>query len=39
LQVFQLFRMYVASVSSRYYKNRFDVAHVAVGPIYRSRLL
>ena len=39
LKVFQLFQIYVASVSSRCYKSRSGVAHVAVGPIYSSRLL
>ena len=39
LQVFQLFRTYVASVSSRCYKSRSGVAHVAVGPICGSHLL
>jgi hypothetical protein len=39
LQVFQLFRTYVASISSKCCKTRFDVAHVAVEPIYRKRLL
>ena len=32
LQVFQLFRTYVASVSSRYCKSRSDVAHVEWDP-------
>jgi len=32
LQVFQLFRMYVASVSFRCCKNRSDVAHVKWDP-------
>ena len=39
LQVFQLFWTYVASISSRCCKNRYDVAHVVVGPTCRSRLL
>jgi hypothetical protein len=33
---FQLFWTYVANVSSRYYKIRSGVAHVAVGPINSS---
>ena len=33
LQVFQLFRTYVANVFSRCYKSRFGVTHVAVDPI------
>jgi hypothetical protein len=32
LQVFQLFRTYVASVSSAYCKSRSGVTHVALGP-------
>jgi hypothetical protein len=32
LQVFQLFQMYVASVSSKCCKSRSNVAHVVVGP-------
>ena len=39
LQVFQLFRTYVASISSRCCKSRYDVVHVAVGPTCRSCLL
>jgi hypothetical protein len=39
LLVFQLFRTYVVSVLSGYCKNRSGVAHVAIGPICRSRLL
>jgi hypothetical protein len=39
LPVFQLFRTYVASVSSRCCKSRSGVAHVAIGPIWRSHLL
>jgi hypothetical protein len=39
LQEFQLFRTYVASVSSRCCKSRSGVAHVATGPTCRSRLL
>jgi hypothetical protein len=35
LQVFQLFRMYVANVSFRYCKNS-GVAHVPLDPIYSS---
>jgi hypothetical protein len=31
LQVFQLFRTYVANVSSRCCKSRFGITHVAVG--------
>jgi hypothetical protein len=30
LQMFQLFRMYIASTSSECYKNRSGVAHVAI---------
>jgi hypothetical protein len=36
---FQLFWMYVASVSSRYCKSRSIVAHVVVGPICNSHRL
>jgi hypothetical protein len=36
LQVFQLFRTYVVSVSSRCCKSRSGVAHIAMGPICRS---
>ena len=39
LQVFQLFRTYVANVFSRCCKSRSSVAHVAMWPIYNSRLL
>jgi hypothetical protein len=39
VQVFQLFRTYVVSASSRCRKSRSDVAHVAMGPTCRSRLL
>ena len=39
LQVIQLFRMYVANISSRCCKSRSGVAHVAMGPTSRSRLL
>jgi hypothetical protein len=39
LPVFQLFQTYVASVSSRCCKSRSGVAHVAIGPIWRSHLL
>jgi hypothetical protein len=39
LQVFQLFRTYVASISFGCCKSRSRAAHVAVGPIYCSRLL
>jgi hypothetical protein len=39
LQVFELFRTYIASVSSRCCKSRFSVAHVAIGPTSHSRLL
>jgi hypothetical protein len=38
-QVFHLFRTYVASISSRCYKSRSGVTHVAMGPTCRSRLL
>ena len=30
LQVFHLFRTHVANISSRYYKSRSDVAHIAM---------
>jgi hypothetical protein len=39
LQVFQLFRTYGASISSRCYKSRSNIAHVALGPTYHSHLL
>jgi len=39
LQVFQLFRTYVANVFSRCCKSRSSVAHVAMWPIYSSCLL
>jgi hypothetical protein len=39
LQVFQLFRTYVASVSSKYCKSRSGVTHVALRPIYHSPML
>jgi uncharacterized membrane protein YhaH (DUF805 family) len=39
LQVFQLFRTYVANVSSICYKSRSGVAHVAVDPIHSICLL
>jgi hypothetical protein len=39
LKVFQLFRTYVASVSFECCKSRSNVAHVAVGLTYHSRLL
>jgi hypothetical protein len=37
LQVFQLFRTYVANVSSRRCKSKFGVAHIAVRPICSNR--
>jgi hypothetical protein len=39
LQVFKPFWMYVASVSSRCYKSRYGVAHVAMGLPCRIHLL
>jgi uncharacterized membrane protein len=39
LQVFYLLRMYVASVSFKYCKSRYDVADVATGPVCCNRLL
>jgi hypothetical protein len=35
----QLFRSYVAKVSSSWCKSRSSVAHIVVGPICNSRLL
>jgi hypothetical protein len=37
LQMFQLFRTYIANVSSRCYKSRSGVTHVAVGSICRRQ--
>jgi hypothetical protein len=39
LQVFHLFRIYVASVLSGCCKSRSVVAYGAMGPTYRTRLL
>jgi hypothetical protein len=36
---FLVFHTYIASVSYRYYKSRFGVAHVALEPICNSHLL